>query len=153
MPDFPCRPLDDGIIVEIDPIEMHRRGLLHLPMTSADARGYSGHLGGTTVFGTVLAVGPGERVLILGCDNCGRLRIVSGNYWRSDHRFLATGKCIACDTRGYRIVGTDHLPMAVKVGDKVAYPHRAGGQEFMVQGKRCLFMNERQYVMGVVEEC
>lgn len=95
--------------------------------TSDDAHKYPEHMHGKILRGKVLAAGPG--------DSCKRCHGERG------------GNCNRCD-------GTGRLPMHVKAGDVILYPHRqcdVTGETITRDGKKYLLIHEEQWAIGVVE--
>ena len=110
--------------------------------------------------GVVLAVGPGDPLVVLRCTACGkeRKKIATPTYThemsiRSDVRM---GVC-ACGHKLAEIVGREHRPMGVKVGDEVLYTRVPANnvrlnQQYSFSRDEYVFLHEEQHIFAVIEK-
>lgn len=95
-------------------------------------------------FGTVIAVGAGDRMIAVLCRNC-----------EEGEAILATAKNRDCRTCGKPLdcfPEVDfHAPMHVSPGDVVIFP-RVPANEVIINGEEFVLLHEESQIYGVVEE-
>jgi co-chaperonin GroES (HSP10) len=145
------RLLSDRVLIRETPPGELRIGSIILPNMKDDARGFSKHQERALCIGTVIAVGPGERIQVYECDACGTRKSVLVD----EGRTKGTGFCGQCDGTKFFLVCDAHTPMHVQPGDEVVYPHRAALPVPIPgapAGESYLIVHEEQFVYGVIED-
>jgi len=148
------RPLGDMLLVKPDAID-DKVGSIHIPQGILESGEKPGDYREGFV-GTVVAIGPGDDMLILRCQACRRARfsIVRSKFGRTRALYRSPSPC-ECGSKEYDIVNQGFAPMETKVGDRVIFPRRPNspGGEFSVEleGEKYIMLHEEQMALGVLE--
>lgn len=132
------KPLNDLIVVKEDPLRKQSEGGIQYPQGALKTADQAGDYRETSI-GTVVAVGPGDRVTEKLVEEA-----------------LQNGKKGMRMVR--RLINQDGspAPMLTKVGDRVVFPRRATmpGGEFSceIEGDKYLMFREEQFALAVIEE-
>ncbi len=127
------QPLRDMIVVKPDQVN-DKIGSVYVPQGSIKGMDQAGDYRDTGI-GTVVAIGPGDRV---------------HEKWIEEA--TQSGK------KGMRMVRTlihrdgSPAPMLTKVGDRVVFPRRPSGGEVEIDGQTYMMFNEQQNALAVIEE-
>jgi len=140
-------PLGDLILVKPDPLP-GQVGSIVIAETTQNPGHRPGHYADTFT-GTVVAVGPGDRIFLLRCRQCG-----------ADCRRIETARRFRCRACGGALEYTgdppDYHPMQTKVGDRVAFPRRpnapGGADLIQIDGEGYVTFNEEQSALAVIED-
>jgi co-chaperonin GroES (HSP10) len=142
-------PLGDFILVKPDP-EQDKFGSIWNP------KGFQpqGHQAGDyrkLFTGTVVAVGPGDKLLTWGCGPCSRVR-------RTTRK--GAPRCPDC-AQPMSQLGHNQHPMHVKPGDRVIYPRRPNspvgtdestGESYLeIDGEKYQLFHEEQSCLAIIE--
>jgi ribosomal protein L37AE/L43A len=104
-------------------------------------------------YGTVVAAGPGDAMLLLRCKSCmtEQYRVERGQ----ESRKWRCNKCgkyefdVALSTRTDRVM-IERAPMHCALGDTVIFP-RIPANEIQINGHDYIWCHEEQHILGVVE--
>jgi co-chaperonin GroES (HSP10) len=155
------QPLGDLVLVKRLPdSEKTPSGMIWLPNTRNEKNPAQGPRRGV-----VVAVGPGDRELLLWCGNDKWVRDRSSGFCEGDLRptfayVLANGipACPQCGGSMYIVAGANtvphdklHRPMHVEVGDEVIY-NRAPANDVSINGEEYVFIHEEQHLLAVIEK-
>lgn len=102
--------------------------------------------------GTVVACGPGDTLMNLTCDNCGRKRKANMHVSapRRDGRQPRLKDCPACGSDQVVMGSTEARGVDVKPGDTIAY-WRVPANEVRIDGQDYEMLHEEIHIEAVLE--
>lgn len=139
------RPLGDFVLVKPIPED---DSLIIDPKTqmTRDGRWRTTNREKGNRMGTVVATGPGDRLLVLKCHGCGEL-----NNRIDRAQEVKAWKCSNCGSKHLTSAynGSFVCSMHVQPGDTVVYPS-VPANEFKIDGDDYVFLHEECHVLAVI---
>ena len=146
------RPLGDFVLVrpfsEREQLAMEDRTIAQSPLTMTRDGRYLFNRPRGLQYGTVVAMGAGDRVILLGCKACGTFGTRIDRGWES--RKWRCTDCGGFDLFSTRLAPDSRAPMGCTLGEVIIFP-RVPANEIRMNGEEFVVIHEEQHVYGVLE--